>query len=216
MEELVVYKDDVVVTEIDLDKPEILIGRGVECDVHLDDLSVSRHHGQLRKIFTDFFIEDLGSTNGTLLNEKPIKKHILKNGDVLTLGAFRLRYVREGAVEEEEDLDKTVVLEVPKQGAASKAQPARSLTPKTAAVKFFRGANKGHSDEIKRPLYTIGKPGGDVAAIARRPQGFYLLHIGGDHYPKINDKEIDVSGGVQLHEGDLVEVGENLAEISFG
>ncbi|MES9878607.1 MAG: FHA domain-containing protein [Candidatus Sedimenticola sp. PURPLELP] len=218
MEKLVVYKDETVIAEVALEKQEISIGRGAECDVHLDDLSVSRHHSQLVKIYSDYFVEDLGSTNGTLLNEKPVKKHILKHGDVISFGVFRLRFVREEAAASEagEDLDKTVILQVPRRAAANNPAVARHLAPKTAVVKFFRGPKKGNSDEIKRSLYTIGRPGGDVAAIARRPQGFYLLHIGGDQYPKINNKEIDVTGGVQLQEGDMVEVGENLAEISFG
>ena len=42
-----------------------------------------------------------------------------------------------------------------------------------------------------------------------------LLHIGGDVYPKINNKPVDSVAGVKLKEGDVVEVGENLAEISF-
>ena len=54
-----------------------------------------------------------------------------------------------------------------------------------------------------------------MAAIARRPQGFFLLHIGGDRYPRINNKEIQTTKGVQLNEGDMVEVGEHLVEISF-
>jgi len=75
--------------------------------------------------------------------------------------------------------------------------------------------NKGNLEKIDRSLFTIGKPGENVAVIARRPQGFYLLHIGGSSFPRINNKEIDSKGGVQLQEGDMVEVGEYMAEISF-
>ncbi|MET0047036.1 MAG: FHA domain-containing protein [Sedimenticola sp.] len=220
MDKLVVYKDGEVINEIVLDKSEISLGRGPDCDIHLNDISVSRHHSSLLKIQSDYFVEDLESTNGTLLNNQPVKKHILKHEDVLAVGTFKLQFIREvPEAREEADPEKTVVLQVvgkSDKGGKTEAEPARSLAPKIATVKFFRGPNKGHSDEIKRSLYTIGQPGEAVAAIARRPQGFYLLHIGGDNYPKINDQEIEAAGGVQLHEGDLVEVGENLAEISFG
>ena len=93
--------------------------------------------------------------------------------------------------------------------------PHRRLTPKTALLRFFRGPLKGQQDQITRSLYTIGKPGKAVAVIARRPQGFFLLHIGGPTLPKINEKEIKGSGGIQLHEGDMIEVGEYLAGILF-
>ena len=66
---------------------------------------------------------------------------------------------------------------------------------------------------INRSLYTIGEPGDDVAVIARRSHGFYLLNIGGGSYPKINDQEISTSAGVQLNDGDVLEVGEHLAEL---
>ncbi len=54
-----------------------------------------------------------------------------------------------------------------------------------------------------------------MAVIARRPQGFFLLHIGGERYPRINNHEVNSVAGVKLNEADVVEVGENLAEITF-
>jgi len=54
-----------------------------------------------------------------------------------------------------------------------------------------------------------------VAVIARRPQGFFLLKIGHNSFPLINNKKVDVGGGIKLNEGDVVEVGENMLEISF-
>lgn len=68
---------------------------------------------------------------------------------------------------------------------------------------------------LGRGIYTIGKPGEEVAAIARRPQGFFLLPIGGQRNPRINNQEVVSIAGVKLNEADVVEVGENLAEISF-
>jgi predicted component of type VI protein secretion system len=214
MSKLVILKDDAVLNEIQLDERKLIIGRDAESDIALSDQSVSRRHAAISRVFNEYFIEDFGSTNGTLLNDRAVTKHILKNGDILQIGNFEVRF--EGDAEglaEEEDLERTVVLRPKKQPPPEPAEKA--ISPKVATLHFFRGPNKGNSKVIDRSLYTIGQPGGEVAAIARRPQGFYLLPITSSSHPKINNIEIEGGTGVQLSEGDVVEVGENLAEISF-
>ncbi|MEJ1379121.1 MAG: FHA domain-containing protein [Candidatus Sedimenticola sp. (ex Thyasira tokunagai)] len=220
MEKLVVLKDGVLSREVPMEKTSISIGRDPEACISLDDPSVSRLHAQITKIYTDYYVEDLESTNGTQLNGRAVKKHILREGDRLSIGSYKLRYDNDEADSEEDDIDKTVLIR-PEAPARSPAVPERTqrkrpmVMPKTALLRFFRGPLKGQQDQITRSLYTIGKPGAAVAVIARRPQGFYLLHIGGSSLPKVNDKEIEGSAGVQLHHGDVVEVGEYLAEIIF-
>ncbi len=217
MDKIVIAKDNAVIEDIQLDKQEYTIGRDSDADIQLNDPSVSRHHAKLIKAYTDFFIEDLGSTNGTQLNGRNVSKHVFKAEDKLTIGSFSICFVSEGEAEDD-DLDKTVVIQPALVMAArSRNLAKRKITPKVATLRYFRGPQKGSSDRVERSLYTIGKPGSNVAVIARRPKGFYLLHIGGNSYPKINDKEIQAGGaGVQLSEGDVLEVGEYLAEISFG
>lgn len=219
MDKIVITKDSNIVKEVLLDRQRYTIGRDIDADIQLNDPSVSRHHAKLIRAYTDFFIEDLGSTNGTQLNGRTVKKHVFKSEDQLTIGSFLLKFISEEEIEEEDDLDKTVVIQPEAIQAARSQQQGgrRRITPKVATLRFFRGPQKGSSEKVDRSLYTIGKPGSNVAVIARRPQGFYLLHIGGSSYPRINDKEIQAGGaGVQLSEGDVLEVGEYLAEISFG
>lgn len=218
MEKLIISKEGAVLDEITLEKRTTAIGRDPASDVCLSDASVSRHHARLVKMLNEYFIEDLGSTNGTRINERPVTKHIVKSGDGISVGLFLLRFIDEARVRsEEDDLDKTVILN-PERGRGTGARkpdvPPR-VSPKIATVRYLRGPRSGRSEEISRSLYTIGKPGGEIAAIARRPQGFFLLHIGGG-YPMINDREIDSTAGVKLEDGDVVQVGEDLAEIHFG
>lgn len=214
MSKLVILKDDAVLNEVQLDERKLIIGRDAESDVSLSDQSVSRRHAAISRVFNEYFIEDFGSTNGTLLNDRAVTKHILKNGDILQLGIFEVRFEGDAeGIAEEEDLERTVVLRPKKPPQPEPAEKA--ISPKVATLHFFRGPNKGNSKVIDRSLYTIGQPGGEVAAIARRPQGFYLLPITSSSHPKINNIEIEGGTGVQLSEGDVVEVGENLAEISF-
>ncbi len=211
-----ILEDGSVQQEIELDQQKLVIGREDSCAIHLSDPSVSRRHALLTCALDEYFIEDLGSTNGTLLNDKLVTKHILKHGDLLQIGDYVLRY--EQAVEEDEfeddDPEKTQVINHPRLNQNQQVE-AKAVVPKTATIRYFRGPKKGQSEQIQRSLYTLGKPGGDVAVIARRPQGFYLLKIGSKSFPMINNKKVDVGGGVKLNEGDVVEVGENMLEISF-
>lgn len=213
MSKLIVLKDGAVVNEIQLGEGKLVIGRDQDCDVALGDTSVSRRHATVTHVFHEYFVEDLNSTNGTLLNDRTVTKHILKNGDVLRIGEVELRFESEQAASEKDDPERTTVIR-PRKGVPPPAA-ARKVVPKVATLHFFRGPQRGRSEQINRSLYTIGQPGSDVAVIARRPQGFFLLRIGKESHPKINSKEVESSSGVQLHEGDLVEVGESLAEIRF-
>lgn len=98
MAKLVLTLDGALLGEQDLDKELVTIGRRPNNDVHIDNLAVSGSHAVVRTIGNDSFLEDLDSTNGTMVNGKPIKKHILQHGDVIELGKYQIRYVNEAAV----------------------------------------------------------------------------------------------------------------------
>ena len=78
--------------EYALDKERMTIGRRPANDIHIDNLAVSGEHAVIVTIGNDSFLEDLNSTNGTLVNSKPIKKHVLIHGDVITFGKYQLTY----------------------------------------------------------------------------------------------------------------------------
>lgn len=64
-----------------------IIGRGKGCDIRLMDLMISRKHCQIESRKEGFYIKDLGSTNKTIVNKKPIKKEVKLNvGDVINIG----------------------------------------------------------------------------------------------------------------------------------
>jgi pSer/pThr/pTyr-binding forkhead associated (FHA) protein len=78
--------------EFGLDKERTTIGRRPANDIHIDNLAVSGDHAVITTIGNDSFLEDLSSTNGTLVNKKPIKKHVLHHGDVIEFGKYQLKY----------------------------------------------------------------------------------------------------------------------------
>ena len=71
-----------------------LIGRSPECDIFLDDVTVSRRHAELLRDGDRFTISDLGSLNGTFVNKKRIESIQLEDDDEVQIGKYRLTFLR--------------------------------------------------------------------------------------------------------------------------
>ncbi len=90
---LIISLEDKVVDEIPIEKEIITIGRRTDNDLCLDNLAISGYHSQISSVLDDCFLEDLDSTNGTFVNSKIVKKHALKDGDIIDIGNHRIKYV---------------------------------------------------------------------------------------------------------------------------
>jgi hypothetical protein len=76
--------------EATLDRDETILGRLPDCDVVVPDVHVSRRHAAIRRVEGHYTIQDLGSTNRTVVNDDPIAvPTVLLDGDVIKLGATR-------------------------------------------------------------------------------------------------------------------------------
>ena len=95
MAKLILSMDGLVLKEIPLVKERMTIGRRASNDIQIDNLAISGEHAAVVTILNDSFLEDLNSTNGTLINGQPAKKHFLKNNDVIELGKYKLKYLAE-------------------------------------------------------------------------------------------------------------------------
>jgi len=71
-----------------------LIGRSPECDVFLDDVTVSRRHAELTREGKVFTIRDLGSLNGTFVNKRRIESSTLEDDDEVQIGKYRMTFLR--------------------------------------------------------------------------------------------------------------------------
>jgi pSer/pThr/pTyr-binding forkhead associated (FHA) protein len=92
MAKLVLLVPNGTTLDVPLRRERLSIGRRADNDVCLPNLAVSGEHAVVVTILTDSFLEDLGSTNGTLVNGKPIAKHFLRDGDQIDIGRHKLLY----------------------------------------------------------------------------------------------------------------------------
>src|SRR5690349_23281664 len=89
---LIVKYQGTVIREVELQETELNIGRKGENDLSIEDPSVSGRHAKIVKIQSVFFVEDLHSTNGTLVNNTPIDRYQLQDTDVIMIGNHRLLF----------------------------------------------------------------------------------------------------------------------------
>jgi len=304
MAKLILSLDGMVLREYPLTKERTTIGRKAHNDVVIDNLAVSGEHAMIMTILNDSFLEDLGSTNGTLVNGQPIKKHFLQNNDVVELGKYKLKYHSEvvAAQAAQPDFEKTMVLRAPPMAPAAPApaappasavagsapapkslrdtvidpdqaenltttdvghaQPAPRAEPAVAAavaapaatrpapaavppttvvataaamaggaeveapapvapappsaapatpaggvgtIQILSGPSAGKELPLTKALTTLGKPGVQVAVIARRPQGYFITHVEGGTYPVLNGKSLDAQAHA-LSDHDVIEL----------
>jgi predicted component of type VI protein secretion system len=222
---LILTLNGATISEHELNKETITIGRRPENDIQVDNLAVSGKHAQVITILNDSFLEDLNSTNGTYVNGSLIKKHALKHGDVIGVGKHQLKYINENAAADDA-FEKTMIIrpdaagmpeatgahEIGKSVAKIAAQEAkRGAMPvqgAAARLQILNGANAGKEIELSKALTTIGKPGTQVAAITRRPQGYFIIHVeggSGNQTPVINGKNIGTQA-TGLKDHDIIEV----------
>ena len=221
MAKLILSMDGLVLKDIVLSKERTTIGRKPHNDIQIDNLAISGEHAVVITILNDSFLEDLGSTNGTFVNGQSVKKHFLQNGDTIELGKYRLKYINEApAPAAGADFEKTMIL---RPGAMPKApEPAAPAAPPTpppstiatqppgqnlplAAIQILSGGNAGKELELTKSLTTLGKPGVQVAVIARRPHGYFITHVEGASFPIVNGKTLDNQAHA-LADHDIIEL----------
>ncbi|MGH8250985.1 MAG: FHA domain-containing protein [Steroidobacteraceae bacterium] len=243
MARLILSLDGAVLAEYNMTKERYTVGRLPDNDVRIDNAAVSGHHGLIINILNDSFLEDLNSTNGTYVNGKLIKKHALTHGDVITIGHHHLRFV-DSQVEssEQDEFERTLVIQpgqvnearlkaatdgiAPAPAAAPapapapqpravQAQPSDKGAPaRPAKLQVLSGQFAGRELELAKTLTTLGRPGVQVAAISRRADGYYVVHVEsskpGD-FPLVNGQPIGPQAR-RLHDNDVV----TLAGVKMG
>jgi pSer/pThr/pTyr-binding forkhead associated (FHA) protein len=231
MAKILLKLDGKVIREYSL-KENATIGRKPDNDIVINNPAVSSHHCVIEKKGDVYTLEDLGSTNGTSVNEKVVRKTGLHQDDVIGVAKHQLVFLEDashaavaahtGAVTDSAapapDADATMG---PTEGAPAQDE-------KVGVVKILKGGpvNKefevkgnsmyiGKSDRAQIPIEGSGLFGSapDVAAsVHRKPEGFVLVAVE-DGYPVVAGSK--VSGKVQLKDGDIIECGSTTLQFSL-
>ena len=170
----------------------------------------------------DQILEDLGSTNGTLVNGEKVQRHILQNGDVIEVGRYKLRFVNAKAMPDM-DYDKTLIIpaydrtKLRQEGvvkdeedtqsistAAANARNVKTISP-LGAVRGISGDHSGQEIELSRSITAFGMQD-NSAIITRRPIGYFITHVVGKKHPIVNGKAIS-DDPYPLDNLDQIEVG---------
>lgn len=240
---LILSMDGAVLKEYPLNKERTTIGRKPHNDIVIDNLAVSSEHAAIVTILNDSFLEDLDSTNGLSVNGTPTKKHFLQNNDLIEIGKYKLKYLNDQPTQTSAaDFEKTMVLRAPvkvSHGESTAKSPLDvTVTRKTeatgqfnatnsgmaaeavsgqapaAVVQILNGPNAGKELELVKNLTTLGKPGVQVAVLARRPHGYFITHVEGGSFPTVNGSSIGEQPH-QLRDHDLIELAGVKMEFYF-
>ncbi len=230
--------------EFELDKERTTIGRRPTNDIHIDNLAVSGDHAAITTIGNDSFLEDLDSTNGTLVNSKPVKKHVLQDGDVIEFGKYQLKYenkTQEKVSENRNGFENTVLVRPAKLDVStpevvteiekkSVAPVSDNVTPavdvqvptdelvvsaaKIGHLQILSGTNSGRDLVLNKALTTLGKPGVQVAVVTKRPHGYFVSHVEGETMPLVNGQKIGAQA-YELNDHDVIDLAGIKMEFYF-
>lgn len=189
------------------------IGRKADNHLVIDDAAVSGHHAHIVRVQAVYFLEDLQSTNGTLVNNRPIERHQLRDTDIITIGRHRIIFrdtMPEMALPADAagSLDHTMVISKPPTPADPTHRPphVRVLSGRTtqqdyAITKHVTMIGADSQAAIRLTSWLAPK----IAAMITRRTTHYVIGSGRSGKPVlVNGKTF--LGERTLKEGDRIEV----------
>lgn len=214
MPKITVMMDGAVLDEVTLTKERTTIGRRPYNDVVIENLTVSGEHAVLTMVGNQVTIEDLHSTNGTYLDGKAVKQQLLRHGDMLEVGKYKIKFESEPT---ESEFEKTMLFKprVPAPAAPTVAPVAPVVAPAAAveirgSIKVLSGAAAGREMALTKIVTTIGKPGVSVAAITQRRHNFFIHHVEGADPLLLNGAVVGEEPCVLKHSDRIVLAGTEM------
>lgn len=208
---LIMTLDGAVVREYPIDKDSISVGRKHGNDIQLNDLTVSGRHALIVTMGEHVYVDDLGSTNGTLLNGSRITKTLLKQNDVIQVGNYQFTYFDD----EEQEYEPTMFIqaEVEDTQIMDTRAPAQAALKgeKLAGVKILNGPLAKKVLELRKPFNTIGFNGIKMAMIARNTNNYTISSLRSSKLrrasdtPMINSKPLTTEA-ITLKDQDIIEL----------
>jgi hypothetical protein len=183
------------------------IGRRSYNDIVLNHRSVSGEHALLRREGLDIYLEDLGSTNGSFVNGRLIKRQRLAHNDTIEIGGCVLRYVADEALDSPAWTPRRAPPFASQRGpeASASATLPLWLGSPTSKVQVLTGDAAGQELALTKVVTTIGKPGVLLVSITRRPSGCVIAYVDGHGRPVVNGLEM-AADVMPLQDGDVIEL----------
>lgn len=213
MPTVIVSIDGTIIKEVDLLKARTSLGRRPYNDIVIDNLAVSGEHCAFVLKGGDVFLEDLNSTNGTYVNGKVVKSHLLQKGDTIEIGKFTLKLIHRSTRDalkaspgfQPEASDENLTVAPPSEFSASQSFAPSGMPP--AVIRVLSGASTGREVPLTKVVTTVGKPGVAVASISRRRHGYVVAQVDGTNPLLLNGVPVGDSP-VALSNGDQLELAE--------
>ncbi len=211
MAKLIQTLDGAVIREFNIDKDAISIGRKYGNDIQLNDLTVSGRHAVINTTKENVFVDDLGSTNGCLLNGSRIARAKLSHGDVLQIGSYQFTYFTEDEQVYEPTMFLQAELDDTKIISTNPKSTLSNSGDKLGAVHVLNGPLKGKQLELLKPFNTLGFNGAKLAMISRNASNYTIAAIKTNKAntntpePTVNGNLISQTGDV-LRENDIIEL----------
>jgi pSer/pThr/pTyr-binding forkhead associated (FHA) protein len=137
---LVLFLADGTTLDVPLKRERMTIGRRADNDICLPNLAVSGEHAAVVTILADSFLEDLGSTNGTLVNGSPVSKHLLRDSDQIDVG----RHIMVFCVDEDAVLAPNIVRSSVRSAVGDMGEKVEPAKP------FVKSRNDGGGSAMRR------------------------------------------------------------------
>ena len=224
MAKLVIFLDDKVLKEVALNKDRITLGRRPHNDVVIDNLAVSGEHAVLLREGEGYVVQDLGSTNGSYINGKPVKRAPFREGDSLDIGKYTLRllsdarasafagsrfapsgYTPSGYSSTGARAGAATAAGTQVADTGSRSTQYQELGGAPLKLRVVNGSSAGAELALDKSRTTFGQRGVMVVAIQRNPRGYELSQIEGDERVRINGTALGVVP-VVLSAGDVIEM----------
>ncbi len=212
MAKLILRLDDRELHHFAIGAHPISIGRSADSHIVIDNPAVSARHARVYREGTQYVLEDLNSTNGTFVNDKPVARHTLADGDIVVVAKHTLLFTQQGGEQAERAGDD----DRPPQMYEAVVPKTAIRTPRgrTGSLKVIAGKADqaeyvlaavttmiGKADVAQIRLTGWFKP--DIAAaISRRGEGFSITPMVG----KVSINGTRVDGRRELAHGDQIEV----------
>jgi hypothetical protein len=205
MPQLIVTVEGVEVKHVYLAKDRTTLGRAADNDIVLQNPAVSGHHCVFElKGLADVFVEDLGSTNGTFVNNARVRRQQLQDEDVVAVSSFRIRFLTATA---DSGFGAT---------AAMTLGPTPHLPPPAhASFRVLSGSSAGLEVPVNKAVSTFGQPGVAVIAVSHRRTGYYAAHLDGPQVPQLNGRPMGHDPVLLAHE-DVLELAGTRMQFMLG